>query len=122
LANAPFALGLALVPIALAALYPVKDTVVSMGALCGALAGISFEITRVRFAEQTEWWKQIVKLALGLGVAFLVRTLLKEILPEALWADFVRYAVIGIWLALGAPFLFVKIRLSPQKNLRGFGD
>lgn len=118
LENVPLSLVLALVPIVLAALYPVKDTVVSMGALCGVLAGISFEITRVRFAEQTVWWKQIVKLALGLGIAFLLRSLLKEILPETLWADFIRYAIIGVWLAVGAPFLFVKTRLA-EKNLRG---
>lgn len=117
--NVPLTLVFALVPLGLALLYPVKDTVVSMGALCGALAGITFEITRVRFVEKTIWWKQVLKLALGLAIALALRTLLKEILPEALWADFLRYAVIGVWLAVGAPFLFVKTRLGAQETRAG---
>lgn len=115
--NVPLTLALTLVPLGLALLYPVKDTVVSMGALCGALAGISFEITRVRFVEKTIWWKQVLKLVLGLAIALALRTLLKEILPDALWADFLRYAIIGVWLAVGAPLVFVKTQLA-QKNQR----
>lgn len=107
-------------PLGLAFLYPVKDAVVTMGALCGVLAGISFEITRVRFGENAVWWKQILKLALGLGLALAFRTLLKEIFPVSVWSDFGRYATIGVWLVLGAPFLFVKARLAPQMERLGF--
>jgi membrane-associated phospholipid phosphatase len=119
LSRVPLALGLAFVPLGLAVLYPVKDTVVTMGALCGALAGISLEITRVRFMENAVWWKQGLKLVLGLGIALGLRAVLKEILPAFLWTDFLRYAIVGAWLVLGAPFLFVQARLSGQEKPSG---
>lgn len=120
LSRVPIALVLVLVPLGLGWLYPVKDTVVTMGALCGVLAGTSFEITRVRFVEHAVWWKQILKLALGLGLALAFRTLLKEIFPESVWSDFARYAIIGVWLVLGAPYLFIKARLAPQMERQDF--
>jgi hypothetical protein len=65
-------------------------------------------------------WQRVVRLLLGAVVLLALRFGLKAIFPdegEALYAllRFVRYALVGLWAGLGAPWLFVKLRLSPTE-------
>jgi hypothetical protein len=69
----------------------------------------------VRFEPRTAWWKQVLKLALGLAVALGLRLAIKPLLPLGNLSDMVRYAVIGLWLGAGAPWVFVMARLAEKE-------
>jgi len=60
------------------------------------------------------WWKQIIKIVIGLAVAIALRFALKPLLPAGDMFTMVRYAVIGFWMGVGAPWMFVIARLSQR--------
>lgn len=112
-------LGLAVVvPLALLFLMlPVADDsiVSAMGVLLGGGVGLALERRWVRFASGGVWWKQLLRLALGVAVVFAIRFGLKAAFGEMepIWLfRLIRYAVMGVWFALGAPWAFVKLRLA----------
>ncbi|MBA3470315.1 MAG: hypothetical protein H0T53_11805, partial [Herpetosiphonaceae bacterium] len=49
---------------------------------------------------------QIAKIGIGLAGLFVLRAALKTILPADTWAAALRYALLGVWVMLGAPALF----------------
>ncbi len=100
------------VPIVLAAIYLNAETAVGLGAMLGFGVGVLLEDQFVRFEPRTAWWKQVLKLALGLAVALGLRLAIKPLLPLGNLSDMVRYAVIGLWLGSGAPWVFVMARLA----------
>lgn len=117
-ARASFTLKLTLaviVPLALAAIF-LSTAAVGLGALLGFAIGLVLEEEYVRFDPRGVWWKQIVKLAIGLAVALGLRLALKPILPAGDVFTFVRYTVIGLWMALGAPWVFVVARLAEKER------
>ncbi|MCS6774311.1 MAG: phosphatase PAP2 family protein, partial [Thermoflexales bacterium] len=106
----PMRLGLAaLLPPALMLAY--MDGVV-LGTLWGALIGLTLEAERVRFDHRAPLLSQVLKLVLGIGVVLALRFGLRAILPEGDLSDFLRYAVIGLWVTFGAPWAFVQLRLA----------
>lgn len=103
-----------LVPLVLAALHLTRDTAVMLGTLLGFYAGLVFEEERIRFDAHARWWKQILKFVLGIAVVLGLRFGLKAIFPEGAIFDFIRYATIGLWIGLGAPWVFVIARLAKR--------
>jgi len=100
------------VPLALFALHATNDTAKSIGVLLGFYAGLPIEEKFIRFDARVAWWKQIVKFVLGLAVLLAFRFGLKAIFPELAVFDLLRYAAMGAWASLGAPWVFVKARLA----------
>ena len=56
--------------------------------------------------------KQIVKFVIGLAVLLAFRFGLKAIFPELPVFDLIRYAAMGVWASLGAPWVFVQTKLA----------
>jgi len=105
-------LGLAvLLPVALAIVY-LDTAAVPLGALAGFGIGLVLEEKYVRFSPRGEWWKQIIKLVIGMAIAFGLRIALKAVLGDAALMNLARYAIIGFWLAFGAPWVFVQGKLA----------
>ena len=100
------------VPLVLFALHATNDTAKSIGVLLGFYAGLPIEEKFIRFDARAAWWKQIVKFVLGLAVLLAFRFGLKAIFPELAVFDLLRYAAMGAWASLGAPWVFVKARLA----------
>jgi hypothetical protein len=105
--------GLAIVvPLILVLIHPTKDTVTSLAALMGMGAGYAVERRYVGFDTGGAMSQRaarficgaIVVLALYLGVA--------AAFPAGLAFRAVRYGLIGLWAGLGAPWVFVKLRLA----------
>ena len=117
----PLLLALCLaVPIALTALAPESDMPKLMGLLAGAAAGYIIEGDKVRFVPRTSWGFQILKAVIGLAVLFGIVIGLKPLLTAdtaALNAAlyFIRYGLVGIWVTLLAPALFVALKLTPRQ-------
>jgi hypothetical protein len=100
----------------LAVIYLNAETAVGLGAMLGFGVGVLLENQFVRFEPRTAWWKQVLKLALGLAVALGLRLAIKPLLPLGNVSDLLRYAAIGLWLGAGAPCVFVMARLARQEQ------
>jgi glycerophosphoryl diester phosphodiesterase len=101
-------------PIVLAAIYLNAETAVGLGALLGFSVGVLLEAQFVRFDPRGDWWRQLVKLVIGLAIGLGLRLALKPLLPPGNLSDLLRYAVIGLWMGAGAPWVFVKTRLASR--------
>jgi membrane-associated phospholipid phosphatase len=108
------------VALLLAVLHPVSAALSSMATLFGIAVGVPLERAQVRFRERgVSAQKLALRLLLGLVVALLIWRGLKPLLePLGHVGTFVRYALLGLWLSVGGPWLFVRTGLA----LREEGD
>ena len=106
------ALGVA-VPLTLFAIYP--KTSMQMGAALGMVTGFTLERRYVGFPVHVPLWKQIVKVLIGLAVLFALQMGLSSLFPAGHLFRFTRYALIGLWGTLGAPWVF-KAVFGPEKK------
>jgi membrane-associated phospholipid phosphatase len=105
------------IPLVLALLHPTSDTLAAMGVFLGAGVGIVLTGQWVHFDASGPFWQRALRLLPGAIILLIFRIGLKAIFPdegEALYAvlRFVRYVVVGLWAGLGAPWLFVKLRMA----------
>ncbi len=92
-----------------------EDLLKGIGAFVAFNIGYYFEKTYVRYdikATQA-WWKILLRLALGIGVTVAVQQLFKLFLPksEPMLYCYLRYFIMALWAALGAPAAFKALRI-----------
>jgi undecaprenyl-diphosphatase len=124
LARAGLAVQLAvalLVPLALAAFCPQEQTIASLGVVLGAGLGLVFERRRLRFSAGGQLWQRGVRILLGLAVLLALYLGLKALFPGEgqpfhLALKFVRYAFVGVWTTLGAPWAFLHLGLAQSER------
>lgn len=79
---------------------------IAAGGFIGFSIGYFLEKRYVKFEVKAKPIIQVLKVVLGLMVALLIKEGLKFVFPEVLLFDFIRYFMIGIWAAYGAPLVF----------------
>ena len=94
------------------------DALTGSGILFGAAAGLVFAHRYVSFSVSGPLWQRAVRFLMGIIILFALYLGLKAVFPPdgtALGAmfRFLRYALIGVWLVLGAPWIFRIMRLAP---------
>ncbi|MBN1662025.1 MAG: phosphatase PAP2 family protein [Deltaproteobacteria bacterium] len=115
-------LGIAIIaPAVLLALSPGldQDGVTAASTLMGFAAGFVFESRYLNFSSGGPMLKKILRYALGLTVIIGLWAGLKWAFRDfepAMVFRFVRYALIGVWVSLGAPWLFVALRLADRNQ------
>jgi hypothetical protein len=87
------------------------------GAFIGAGFGFVWAAERAAFSAGGRFWPRAGRYAAGLALTVAIYILPKIVAPsegEALYAlvRFFRYAVLGAWISLGAPWLFMRLRLA----------
>mgnify|MGYP000906273188 CR=1 FL=1 len=100
------------IPGAAAILYKDPTTNMVLGFLIGFPLGSLIAERRIQWEERASLVKQILKFAIGMAGLMAVRFGLKFVFPDAAFWDVVRYGVAGMWVSLGAPYLFVRLRLQ----------
>lgn len=111
-------LGLAVaVPGVLLLIESYGDATAAMGTLIGLGAGIVVEGRTVHFSSSGSIWQRVVRFVLGVIIIVALREGLKLVFPgqgEALYALFrtVRYSLVGLWAALGGPWVFLRLGLA----------
>jgi undecaprenyl-diphosphatase len=110
---------LMLIPLFIILLFFVKSTdmYVAAGGFIGFACGYYIEKEYVRYDVKASFWIQVLKVVFGLVVAIAIKEGLKFIFPYSLteetdptnfdlFFDFIRYLMIGVWAAAGAPWVF----------------
>ena len=96
-----------------------KRYVLSMiAALMGVSAGIVLERRFVGFSSRGLLWKRAIRYLLGVFILFGLwgglRIVFSTMEPAAL-LRFIRYTLVGLWGGLGAPWLFVRLKLASRE-------
>ena len=94
------------------------EALTSSGTLFGATAGLVFARRYVSFSVSGAWWHRVVRFLIGMIILLGLYLGLKAVFPPdgtvmgAIFR-FLRYMLLGVWLVLGAPWLFRLMRLAP---------
>jgi len=105
------------VPLALLLLHPTKDTGSSMAVMMGMGAGLALTRRVAPFSADGPLWQRAVRFlvgAIGMLTLYLGLKLVFPVEDEPLYFAMraVRYGLVGLWAALGAPWLFRRLRLA----------
>jgi membrane-associated phospholipid phosphatase len=101
-----------LIPLTLAIVNPHPDICKYMGMLAGILSGASLETKYIGFEPKYSGRKKsIIKYCIGAIIFVLMYSGLKSLLPPGILSVVTRYFLIGLWLSLGAPLIFKKLKL-----------
>jgi hypothetical protein len=85
----------------------------------GVGSGVVLERRWVRFCSGGRWWKQVLRYLVGMailiGVWLGLRTAFDQLEPADGYRVY-RYALVGLWGGLGAPWLFVRLKLAAKEK------
>jgi membrane-associated phospholipid phosphatase len=102
------------VPVLLALAYPHNDTIASAAVMCGFGSGYVLMRRYLPFSSSGLWWQRLSRALIGLAGLVAIYVGLSVMAPpeEAISASlfyllrFLRYGVLGLWISLGAPWVF----------------
>lgn len=84
------------------------------GTMLSLVLGYYLETTYIRFEPKAPLLLQVLKFTIGMAVLLLLQTGIEALLPIAPISDLIRTFVMGLWLMVFAPLLFLQLgRLKP---------
>lgn len=116
----------ALVPAGLALLYPSDDALSTLGTFSGFTTGLILYRSRNPVELPGTWWQRLVRIPLGVVGIAAIYVGLAALFPdegESLYRVFryLRYALLGAWVSLGAPLLFRVVGLIADGSGKNHG-
>jgi membrane-associated phospholipid phosphatase len=103
----PLILMIIILPMLIGLIYLREKTYYAIsGTVLGFYIGYLLETRYVLYEVKSTRLKQIIKLVLGLGILITLKGTLKVILPISILSDFFRYFIVGLWITVGAPYIF----------------
>ncbi len=110
------ALGAALPPLILLSMPPLHERIPDGAVLlAGAGAGVALAESWLPAALPKAWWRRGLRLLVGLLTSLALFAALEALGRAAGWAGLARsalYAPLGLWITLGAPWLFGRLGLA----------
>ena len=102
-------------------IHPVKDVAAAVSSFAGLGIGLALMRRYVPFSASGPLLQRILRYAVGAVVVLGLFVGLRVILPaegEPLYlpSRLLRYGLVGLWTTLGAPWLFLKLRLAPRRQ------
>ncbi len=82
------------------------------GMIAGLVGGMLIESEWLNINTRVRWWQQGLKIIIGVAGLLILKSSIKALFPLELWADWIRYGMLGLWIGLGAPWLFSRLRLT----------
>jgi hypothetical protein len=107
--------------------FALDGIVTAAGTWWGMAAGYAWYTRRYgRFDAGGDWSKRALRFSLGLVVVLILWFGLGEIFPRnedvlSFALRFARYALVGGWVAAGAPWVFVRLKLANRPALAKTG-
>ncbi|MBW2482328.1 MAG: phosphatase PAP2 family protein [Deltaproteobacteria bacterium] len=96
-----------------------RGLLTAVGAFMGLTTGVVLERRWVWFCSDGPWWQQVTRYLAGMvvliGIWYGLRIGFEQLEPAGLYRV-LRYALIGLWGGLGAPWLFVKLKLAEKER------
>ena len=110
-------------PVLLLVIQPNDVMVQITGAFAGIAVGVALGVRYLDFDAGGQFWKRAVRFLVGVAVVAAIYFGLRIIFPgdgETLYAvfRFIRYGLVGIWISLGAPWLFLRLGLAETRTAR----
>jgi undecaprenyl-diphosphatase len=107
-----------------------KNVFIASATIFGVSIGYPLEQKLIGFSTNNTFLQAIIKIMLGVGVALVLRIGIKAIFEMGLYSeafdtdpnlldhllDFLRYFMVTMWMILGAPFIFKKVRFFYPKH------
>ena len=108
-------------PILLLAIQPNDVMVQVTGAFAGIAVGVALGVRYLEFDAGGLIWKRAVRFLVGVAVVAAIFFGLRFIFPaegETLYSifRFTRYGLVGLWISLGAPWLFLRLDLAEART------
>ncbi len=106
-------------PLLLMLLIPsnLKYGILTGATLMGMGVGFALERRWVRFESSGKWLKRVLRFLTGLPILFTLywglRAAFHGLEPVQIYS-IIRYALVGLWSGLGAPWLFVRLGLADR--------
>ena len=96
-----------------------EGAVSSGGTLFGLGLGLAWMARLGGFKTSGTWWQLLLRILVGLAGVLIIRYGLKYIFTEgetvlAYTLRYLRYALIGAWVAGGAPWTFIRMKLAEK--------
>jgi membrane-associated phospholipid phosphatase len=110
-----------LLPLLLLAIQPNDVMVQVTGTLAGIAVGVALTMRYLEFDAGGLIWKRAIRFLLGVVVVAAIYFGLRLVFPgegESLYATFrfIRYGLVGLWISLGAPWLFLRLNLAEVRT------
>jgi hypothetical protein len=101
--------------------FSLDDVISTAGALLGLTGGAAWLYGRGWFSADGPAWKRLARYPLGVIGVIVFWYLLGLLLPRgdtliAYSLRYLRYMLVGLWVAAGAPELFIRLRLAERAN------
>ncbi|MBS4536120.1 phosphatase PAP2 family protein [Clostridium sp. D2Q-14] len=103
-----------LIPNLLLIVFMSENNLKLIALITGALLGYFIQENKIKFEVKNKMFFQIVKFIFGILILLSIRTALKGIFPETYAFDYIRYFIIGIFITLVIPIIFIKTGLSKK--------
>lgn len=99
----------------------IKNIISVSGAVLGYGAGLALIHKNGGFNADGTLKQRCLRFAAGLAVAALIYAGLKAVLPHgqspaAEFCRYIRYALTGLWIAWGAPYMFIRLGLARKER------
>lgn len=104
------------VPSILIILLPAEEGFSYAGVLLGGTAGYLLQERHIKMNIDKRPARKALAFLIGIIVTFALQTGLKAAFPETLIFDFFRYGIVGLWITLAAPFLFMKLAIYKKEQ------
>jgi membrane-associated phospholipid phosphatase len=98
-----------------------EDVISTAGALFGLASGAAWLYGRGWFSTGGSAWKRLLRYPIGVIGVILFWYVLGQLLPRgdtllAYSLRYLRYGLVGFWVAAGAPELFIRLRLAERER------
>lgn len=93
------------------------------GAFFGSAAGFALASKHLRFSAKGTFLKKLLRYLFGLGTLLVIYILPKMLIKDDAISQlalvrFIRYGLVGVWAAIGAPWCFYKLKLVEMEPLK----
>lgn len=110
------------VPVLMALLFQSDSTVSATAVMAGFGCGLAISLRYVPFAANGVWWLRLLRYVIGAAVMMGIYLGLSALFPEMdgglyYLLRFIRYGLLGLWISLGAPWLFVQLHLTQKPTM-----
>lgn len=114
----PVLLGVLVIPMLMCIfLFQTATYYKAVGTLTAVWIGYIVEDKYINYQTKAIWWKQIIKLVIGFLGIILIKVYIKKLLPSSIYSDFLRYALLGIWLTVISPIIFRALHIEEKEEV-----